>query len=293
MIADAVEKIVKKRENTHKRHKERSGITEEEIKYCESKGITNPMDMYQAKNISKGNNVPLEQVVKTYLEVGYWSVAVIEILNIPPKEYIKSLEKSIENNPSGVGGGSQTKKHIQQIKDFYSLNNEGPEKDDNNIQDINDKENFNIDDYVVLMVGSSKSYVRGTKKQIDEKNADVSIFIENDRSYIPIRFLTENYGGNVEWIEETQTVNLFFDDSRISLTIGETEIYVDDEVVISDVAPVLKKWENFLPLRVCINALDKYAFYSNGLILISEVQSNLDETQDCKLINEIFEKYYK
>ncbi len=290
MIADAVAQVVELRNKTHQRHKESSGITEEEIKYCQSQGMTNPMDMYQAKSISKGNNVPFEQVVQTYLKVGYWSVAVVEILGITPEEYIKSLEDSVENNPSGVGGGSVTKEMIQQIRDFYSLNNEGLKQEDN--QDVV-QEVFNIDDYIVLMVGSSKSYVCGTQKQIDEKNPDVSIFVENDRSYVPIRFLTENYGGSVEWIEETQTVNLLFDDSRISLTIGETEIHVDDEVIISDVAPVLKNGRTFLPLRACVNALDKHVFYSNGLILISEFQSDLDEIEDCKLIDEIIEKYYK
>lgn len=293
MISDTVAEAVKTRESAYQRHKERSGITDAEIMYCESQGMTNPMDMYQAKSISSGNNVPLENVVHTYLKVGSWSVTVIEVLNIPPEEYIKSLEDDIENHPSKLDDRTVTKKKIQEIKDFYSLNNEGPKKDDNNKQDIDNKEIFNIDDYIVLMIGSSKSYVCGTQKQIDEKNPDVSIFVENDRSYVPIRFLTENYGGSVEWIEETQTVNLFFDDSRISLTVGETEIHVDDEVVISDVAPVLKNGRTFLPLRTCINALDKHVFYSNGLILISEFQSNLDEKEDCKLIDEIIGKYYK
>ncbi len=292
MISDAVAGAVETRERAYQRHKERSGISDEEIEYCKSHGMTNPMDIYQAKYISSGNNVPLENVVHTYLEVGSWSVTVIEVLNIPPEEYIKSLEETIENDPTG-SDNKMTREMIQQIKDFYSLNNEGPKKDDNNKQDIDNKEIFNIDDYIVLMVGSSKSYVCGTQKQIDETNPDVSIFVENDRSYVPIRFLTENYGGNVEWIEETQTANLFFDDSRISLTIGEMEIYVGDEVVISDVAPVLKNGRTFLPLRACINALDKHVFYSNGLILISEFQSNLDEIEDCKLIDEIIGKYYK
>ena len=121
----------------------------------------------------------------------------------------------------------------------------------------------------------------------------MSIFVENERSYVPIRFLTENYGGSVEWVEETQTVNLSFDDSNISLTIGETDIHVDDEVVTSDAAPVLKNGRTFLPLRACINALEKHVFYSKGLILISESQNSFDESRDGKIIDEIIEKYFK
>ena len=179
-----------------------------------------------------------------------------------------------------------TKEKIQQIKDFYSLNSEGQKQDTN-------QKAFDIDDYAVLMVGSGKSYIHGTKKQIDADNPDVAVFVENDRSYVPIRFLSENYGGSVEWIGETKTVNLTFDDCIISLTIGENEIYVDGKAVKIDVVPVLKNGRTFLPLRACADALDKYVFYSKGLILISETESKLDETEDSKLIDEIIEEYYK
>ncbi|MBQ7950486.1 MAG: hypothetical protein IJ278_02030 [Clostridia bacterium] len=286
LVADEVERMVQQRNREHQRAKEQCGITENEVAYCEAQGLTNPMDMYQAKDISAGNNVPFEEVVQTYLEVGIWSVVVIEVLNIPPEEYIQHLESIIANDPSGTDDRSQTKEMIQQIKDYYSKNGEELG------QDVH-KKAFDIDNYIALMVGSSKSYVYGVQKQIDEQNPDVSVFVEHDRSYVPVRFLTESYGGSVEWIEETQTVNLFFGDSRISLTIGEKELYVNGEAVISDVAPVIRNGRTFLPLRVCVNALGKQAFYSNGLILVSDLQSDLDETKDGKLIEEIIETYYK
>ena len=269
------------REREFNRAKVSSGITAAEIEYCLEQGITNPMDMYRAKDIAKGNNVPFEKVVQTYLEVGDWSIVVIEVLNLQPEEYIKHLEESMANHPSDTDGRSKTEEIIQQIKDFYSLNGEGSNQD------------ISLDDYIVLMVGSNQSYVYGAQKQIDEQNPDVSVFVENDRSYVPVRFLTESYGGSVEWIEETQTVKLFFGDNRISLKIGEKELYVNDEAVISDVAPIIRNERTFLPLRVCVNALGKQAFYSNGLILVSEMQCDLDETEDCKLIEEIIETYYK
>jgi len=90
MIADTVAATNDLREKTRHRHKESSGISDEEIEYCKSQGITNPMDMYQAKNISKGNNVPFETVVQTFVKVNSWSVTVIEVLNFTPEEYIES-----------------------------------------------------------------------------------------------------------------------------------------------------------------------------------------------------------
>lgn len=51
-----------------------------------------------------------------------------------------------------------------------------------------------------LCGGSNKAFVNDAEKQRDEKNSDVMVFVENDRSYVPVRFISENYGVSVEWI---------------------------------------------------------------------------------------------
>lgn len=94
MIADAVTETDKLRKNTRQRHKESSGITDKEIKYCESKGMTNPMDMYQAKNISKGNKVSFEKVVDSKIKHKDWTKATAEVLNIPHEEYKQQNERA-------------------------------------------------------------------------------------------------------------------------------------------------------------------------------------------------------
>lgn len=295
-IAQALKEINELREETRQRHKERSGITDEEIEYCKSSGMTNPMDMYQAKSISIGTNVTFEKVVQTYLRVGYWSVVVIEISDITPEEYIKSLEETIENDPTG-SDNKMPREKIQQVKNYYSLNGseDGAETVLNNEEAVQDnKENeIEINDYIALMVGSSKSYVYGTKKQLDEQNSDVSVFVEGERSYVPVRFISENYGGKVEWVPETQTVNISFDDREVSLIIGKPEINIDGQATTIDVAPILKNGRTFLPLRACINALDKEVFYSNGLILIGENADSISEAEYIKSVNNVIENYFK
>ena len=57
--------------------------------------------------------------------------------------------------------------------------------------------------YTALYVGSNKAFVNDAERQIDTENANVKVFVENDRSYVPVRFISENYGGSVEWIPET------------------------------------------------------------------------------------------
>ena len=139
-------------------------------------------------------------------------------------------------------------------------------------------------EYTALYVGSNKAFVNDVEQQIDTENPDVRVFVENDRSYVPVRFISENYDGQVEWVQETQTVNISFADRKISLTIGAPEIIINGEKKVLDVAPIIRERRTFLPLRACTEAIGKEVFYSKGLILISDIPEILHETWDADII---------
>lgn len=82
------------RTEVRNRHKTQSGITDEEIAYCEAQGMTNPMDMFQAKYISKRNNISLSKVVASRLKNEDWISATAEVLNIPVDEYRQQVEQA-------------------------------------------------------------------------------------------------------------------------------------------------------------------------------------------------------
>ena len=145
--------------------------------------------------------------------------------------------------------------------------------------------------YTALYVGSSKAFVNDVEKQIDTGNANVKVFVENDRSYVPVRFISENYGGGVEWIPETQSVNITFEDRTISLAIGKPEIMINGEVTKLDVAPIVRNDRTFLPLRACTEAIGKEVFYSDGLILISDVKDILDPIWDKDIVNVLIDHF--
>ena len=145
--------------------------------------------------------------------------------------------------------------------------------------------------YTALYVGSNKAFVNDAEKQIDEQNGAVTVFVENDRSYVPVRFISENYGGDVEWIQETQTVIITFNDRTISLTIGTPEITINGKVTKLDVAPIVRNDRTFLPLRACTEAIGKEVFYSDELILISDVKDILDPNWDKDIVNLLIEHF--
>lgn len=54
---------------------------------------------------------------------------------------------------------------------------------------------------ILIYIGSDIAYVNGKEIKIDS-----AAFIENDRTYTPVRFISEELGANVEWIESEQKV---------------------------------------------------------------------------------------
>lgn len=147
-------------------------------------------------------------------------------------------------------------------------------------------------EYTAMYVGSGKAYVNDVEMRIDPENEEVKVFVENNRSYLPIRFIGENYKGDVEWDEDTRTVNIAFEEREISLTIGIPEIRINGEVKALDVAPIIRNGRTFLPVRACVEAIGKEVFYSNGLIIISDIPDILHEIWDADIVDEFIETYF-
>lgn len=93
-IGQVLMQVKQLRTDIRNRHRKQSGITDEEIAYCESQGMTNPMDMFQAKYIAKGSGVALEKVVASKLKNNDWTSATAEVLNIPVEEYKRQVEQA-------------------------------------------------------------------------------------------------------------------------------------------------------------------------------------------------------
>jgi len=139
--------------------------------------------------------------------------------------------------------------------------------------------------YTSLYVGSNKAFVNDVEKKIDDQNPNVVVFVENDRSYVPVRFITENFGGTVMWDEVAQTVKMNINSSVITLTVGKAEIIFDGNVKTLDAPPILRNERTYLPLRACVEAIGKKVFYDRGLILISDIDNILHKDFDADIVD--------
>lgn len=86
-----------------------------------------------------------------------------------------------------------------------------------------------------------KINVNGKEVQMDTKP-----YIENGRTMVPVRFISEALGLKVDWNGEVQTVSI---DEKINLTIGKAEIEKDGVKTKIDAPAVIKESRTFVPLR--------------------------------------------
>ena len=132
---------------------------------------------------------------------------------------------------------------------------------------------------VALKLGSPAAYAKGVRTYVDTANKDVYPFTENDRTLVPVRFISENFGARVDWTEATQTVDITCGDNVIQMVLDSNEMKVNGQTVMLDVPAQTYNDRTLIPLRALAEALCKNVFWDDrGLIIISD--ENLTYSED-------------
>lgn len=109
---------------------------------------------------------------------------------------------------------------------------------------------------IVLQVGNKYMHVNGKKVQIDSGKG-TEVVIINGRTFLPIRALIENMGGEVEWNQSDQKVSLYLNGNKIHLWIGNKTAKVNGVNKETDVAPYISATNRtMLPLRFIVENFD-------------------------------------
>ncbi|MDP5273005.1 stalk domain-containing protein [Chengkuizengella axinellae] len=142
---------------------------------------------------------------------------------------------------------------------------------------------------IYLYLDKANAVVNGNEVYIDPNNMNVRPFILDDRTFLPMRFLSEALGAEVEWDGPTDTVTITEEDRELILVIGEKTIWINGEAVEIDVAPVLTEDERtFLPVRAVAEALGRYVNWYDGLVFVTDRNIELSESKKKNIINEYF-----
>lgn len=181
------------------------------------------------------------------------------------------------------------------------------------------KKSWNIGDLysgekLELVLDCPTALINGVPVRVDNDNTDVKPYLdENDRTLVPLRFIAEAFGCDVEWKGETQEVKINGD--FITMKIGSSEYTAAAaglssavETKTMDTAPVIINDRTMVPLRAIAETFNKKVFYDNSLIVISDIEQNMTGAEQRKneivsapvpekveiiAINGVGEKYYK
>ena len=146
--------------------------------------------------------------------------------------------------------------------------------------------------FVSLFVGNPGALAWGTKTYVDPNNLAVKPQIINDRTLVPVRFISETFGGEVGWDESTSTVTINMAGKEIKLQLNSNIMTVNGEEIALEVPAQSIEGRTLIPLRaLCEQALGKNVFWdARGLIVISDNAEVFDTTYEGHIIDEVINR---
>lgn len=127
---------------------------------------------------------------------------------------------------------------------------------------------YAVQNQAIMTIGSSTIEVNGLFSTMDAVP-----FIENNRVFVPVRYLASALGiseDNIKWNPYEKKVDLIGENKIIGLSLGSNSMYINNEPVHIDVAPVERNGRIYLPARYVAEALDYevgWDEYNQGILV--------------------------
>ena len=106
---------------------------------------------------------------------------------------------------------------------------------------------------LILLVFLFVNVFAGKTPQIEYNRkiikSDVQPFIQNERTMVPIRFISETLGYKVDWNNEERLVSITGKDTSLELKIGSKKAKVNGKDLELDAPAIIKSDRTFVPLR--------------------------------------------
>lgn len=149
-----------------------------------------------------------------------------------------------------------------------------------------DRAKNRVKDALVLAIDSPRALKNGEITLIDENVVPV---IVNNLTYMPIRFLCEGMGGQVEWSDEEKRAQVMLGQNKIDIFVDKGEIYKNDELCQGDLDIRIINGRTFIPLRVTGEALEREVYWNElGMVCVSGTEGLFDDNIDAKIINYLY-----
>ena len=109
---------------------------------------------------------------------------------------------------------------------------------------------------VKMVPGKNRYIVDG-----EAKTMDAVPVIKHDRTMVPLRFVMESFGAEVDWNQESRIATVFYKGRRITLPTDGTAPAIDGNPVTWDVGAYIATDRTMIPLRFVTEGLGMEVYY--------------------------------
>ncbi|MDK2820965.1 MAG: hypothetical protein PWP31_930 [Clostridia bacterium] len=103
--------------------------------------------------------------------------------------------------------------------------------------------------FLLFFLTASPVYAIDVAVNGKQVNFDVEPKVQDGRTLIPVRFVVEKLGARVTWSPSAQTVGIYKGDISITLGIGCSIAYINNERYTLETPPVIVEGRTLVPLR--------------------------------------------
>ena len=136
-------------------------------------------------------------------------------------------------------------------------------------------------DSIILYLGSSEAFIDGQKATIDAENPLVTPLVVEDRTLVPVRFISEALKAKVEWESETKTITVKQETKIIRLVLGSNKIETNGKINTLDVPAQTINDRTYIPMRALSEALGKNVIWDDrGLIILCNENKGFDKNAE-------------
>lgn len=149
--------------------------------------------------------------------------------------------------------------------DSAAVNNANPDEP----IDMNTNLDILTRKYIVMALNNPTAYAKGNRLAIDPDNEEIVPLIVNDKTLVPIRFITEALGAKVTWNEQTSAATIKLNGSRVIIKEGSDTIRIEQESLKLQTPAQTINDRMYVPLRDVSEAFGLDCYWADpGLIVI-------------------------
>lgn len=262
----------------------------------------------------------LTNLMRTLSEVPYqndlWKSMYPEMYNILEEDASWPVNNYIKNNVSVSCGESEIyplfyeRSDIEDVHHFSSVNFYDADKEIFLIDEksevfekhpdfhqlpitrmgtYSDRAKSRVKNAVCMSVGSPSVLNKGTQTQLDKTNASVVPVIRNSRTFVPLRFLSESFGMDVEYNDRTREISISGGSIMLKLNPGSNVVVKNGEEITIDAAPYIENGRTMVPLRAVTEMFSKQVFWDDcGLIIVSDTENLINPEADKNIVDYLY-----